>query len=1102
MASTQWQPWHQVVKLRDDLRTGELSLSLFAADLYEVARQRGSRRVYEDPHEFFALTYPTHNLRELAKDVAERLEGRSHKAVRQLELTYGGGKTHALITLYHLARQPAALPDLPAVHEFLEHIGFTPSPAMVAVLPFDKLDVEKGMEVAGPDGSESRWLRQPWSVLAYQIAGSDGLRLIHAEGLDEERVSAPAENLLRDLLSMPGREGKGTLVLIDEVLMFAREKIGFEPAWRGTLLNFFQYLTQAATGVDRCAVVASLLATDPRKSDTLGKELTHDLYAIFRREREQAVEPVVKEDVAEVLRRRFFTPESIGRPDRFKPHVVAGLKGLFNLDEQSRRAGAAVEDRFLRSYPFHPDLTEVLYSKWTQLEGFQRTRGVLRTFALALRDAEAWDESPFVGPAVFLGKPNAAEISDGARELTIVAGTEEYEGKRQEWAGILQGELGKARAIQEDYPALKQREVEQAVLAIFLHSQPIGHKAVTRDLWLLVGPSRPDRIELEEGLKRWTDISWFLDEASIDTAAPTEDGRPGLPREWRLGTRPNLKQIHHDAVSGLEGSFVEAKVLDAIASTKSLSAGASAAGARVHLLPGGPRDVEDDGELHLVILGPKGASDSGKPSAEAERYITQTTGPDRPRVYQNAIVVVTPSRDGLAALRIAVQSYLGWEEVRSRLREQELDPVREQMLAGYVKSAKDDIPAAARSAYSVIVTLAESGDVQAFRMTGGDQGALFAAIKADPRARIQEAAVNAEAMLPGGPYDLWREGEVSRPMRDLVGAFAQFPYLPKMLSRKAVIETVAQGCQEGLFVLSARRPDGSRRTWWRIRPDDVAIKDPSLEVVLPDHAELASIEPAVLAPGVLPGVWTADGVCLLELEQYFVGGHVVMVPKDGYEEPLLVPCAKSVVIREAVGGAVAAGLVWLWSPPASLWCESVPPGVLNPTSVLRRPPEPVSPASLLQENLPNAWEGGATTGLALASTLSSAAGVALPWELMRRAIDDALRARFVELAPDSGAWPCDLPHAQQLKLRVPSGEMQPPGVRERPPGVRRATSELRPEELQDLADCIGEIVQTAAGLQFVVEVTLELGGKEPPQTEILDKVNAILGKIHPDLHLR
>ena len=121
-----WKPWHEVVKLRDDLRSGELPMHMFAADLYDVMMQRGLRPIYEDPRQFFALTFPTFNLRHLVRDVVLRLAGKNDKAVRQLELTYGGGKTHTLITLRHIVHDPKNLPDLPAVAEFVQEIGEKP----------------------------------------------------------------------------------------------------------------------------------------------------------------------------------------------------------------------------------------------------------------------------------------------------------------------------------------------------------------------------------------------------------------------------------------------------------------------------------------------------------------------------------------------------------------------------------------------------------------------------------------------------------------------------------------------------------------------------------------------------------------------------------------------------------------------------------------------------------------------------------------------------------------------------------------------------------------------------------------------------------------
>jgi hypothetical protein len=166
-----WTPWHRVVKLRDDVRTGELSLASFAADLHDVIMQKGERPLYEDPASFFALTYPTHSLRDLAKDVVMRLAGRNTKAIRQLQLTYGGGKTHTLITLRHLVHDPASLPQLPAIATFVSHIGVALPKARVAAMSFDKIDVDKGMEVRGPDGT-LRWLKHPWSILAFQLAGA------------------------------------------------------------------------------------------------------------------------------------------------------------------------------------------------------------------------------------------------------------------------------------------------------------------------------------------------------------------------------------------------------------------------------------------------------------------------------------------------------------------------------------------------------------------------------------------------------------------------------------------------------------------------------------------------------------------------------------------------------------------------------------------------------------------------------------------------------------------------------------------------------------------------------------------------------------------
>jgi hypothetical protein len=1103
MGNLKWKPWHQVVDLRDDLRTGELSLAIFAADLYEVAMQQGRRPIYEDPAEFFALTYPTYNLRELARGVVLRLAGKSDRAIRQLELTYGGGKTHALITLFHLVNDPALLPDLPAVQEFIQHIGVQPPKAQVVILPFDKLDVEKGMEVRGPDG-ELRWLKHPWSVMAFQIAGADGLRVLHAKGEDDERESAPAENLLLELLRIPEEQGLSLLILIDEVLMYTREKVGLQPEWRGRLINFFQYLTQAVTKVDACAMVASLLATDPRKSDKLGKELTQELYAIFRREREEGVQPVLKEDVAEVLRRRFFTPESIKDRATFRPHVLAALKGITALDEQTAKEGKAAEARFLQSYPFHPDLTEILYTKWTNLEGFQRTRGVLRTFALALRDAEQWDMAPLVGANVFLTAPGTAGLSEAARELTGIAETEDYEGKRQEWSAILLGELEKVQEIQQQ-EALLHREAERAVLATFLHSQPIGQKALTRELLVLLGQTRPDKITLEKALRRWTEVSWFLDEDVLQEGVQAAEADV-LPRAWRLGSRPNLTQMHHDACQNrVSLELTDAKLLEEIERLNSLTSGAKGAGVKVHNLSKSPSQVADDGEFHYVVLPLAAACDPGNPSELAQRFWTETTSPEKPRVNKNALVLVAPSPSGLEQARQAVLAYLGWQEVQAQLKKQDLakcDPLRWQMLLAKLNAAQKAIPGAIRQAYTTVITLSEKGEVEAFKVRVGSEP-LFAIIKADAHTRIQETAISAEALLPGGPYELWQAGETSRWLKDLVGAFAQHPHLPKMLNRQAILDTLVQGCVEGTFVFRLQRPDGSLYTSWRHQPEDALLKEPGMEVVLPEAATLSKLSSALLIPGELPGLWERKEDAFGEITQqavydYFAGAHVVQIQKDGYEEPVVIPEAPHEVVDEAVKSAVEGGELWLLSGPASIWSEEIPAGVLSSDARLLPPPEAISPTDLLQPNLPEAWPNEVTTALAIVAALSKRAGENLPWPLVRRALDAAFNYNYLTRTLDSGPWPCEYPGAQNVKVRIPTEPPEPPTTP--PPGVRVAEAELETHELQDLADNMGDLGKATAGCDMKLRVCIELSGD--PSDEVVEEANEVMAKASNTLQFK
>jgi hypothetical protein len=1103
--AAKWKSWHEVAQLRDELKTGELSMSMFAADLDEVILQKGNRSIYEDPAKFFSLTYPTYNLRNLARDVVRRLAGRSDKAVRQLNLTYGGGKTHTLITLFHLVNDPAALPDLPAVEEFRNHIdlgGDLPK-ARVAAISFDKLDLETGMEVVDPTGKIAR-LFHPWSLLAWQLAGKKGMETLNGGKGMAERDTAPAENVMMELLAIPNAEGVSSLILLDEVLMYARQKVAEDRGWLSKLQTFFQSLTQAAVKTDRCAIVASLLASDVSANDSLGQDIVTALKEILKRQEEEMVEPVVKEDVAEVLRRRLFKPCDAAE---MRTNAITAFKGVCAHDEALKREGAAAEKTFVESYPFHPFLTNILYSNWTGLPRFQRTRGVLRLFAIALRDAAKWDTSPLVGTNVFLRKKGEAGLSDSLRELANIANAQATDGQAISWEGILDRELGFAFDIQRDLSAIEHREIEQAVVTTFLHSQPIGHKASLRELRVTISPTNPDRIEIEKGLSRWAQDSYWLD----DKFTTTEGG--ALPEDWRLGNKPNLTQIHREKKRQVESdtSVIAVRLNKAVGDLKKLTEGASGLGVRTHTLPDKPSDIEDDGRFHFAILGPEAASESGKPSAFAKRFIDETTSAAKPRVYRNAVILAVSSKDGLEMVRSRIADLLAWEQVALELNDKvkngSVDAQRMQRLTVELEKAKKLVPDAIRQAWCMMVTVSEANDVQAFKLSITDDS-LFTTLKGDPRARLQETKITAESLLPDGPYDLWQEGDNLRRVKDLAGAFAQLPHLPKMLNATAILDTLVDGCVAGDFVLQLKRPDKTVRTWWRSRPDEDALKDSDLEVVLSRTAELSEIPTELLKVSVLHGLWGSKSeIPMSEIKAYFSGDTVVQIDRGGYMEGQQIPKATEDVVKTAVERAVEEGVLWLVSGPTSMWKEEIPQGILTDVARLLPPPETILAASILEGTIPDAWKGGKATVAGILAQVSSQRGGPLPWALLAQAVDGALRARLIELDPDSCPWPCDSISATKVVLKAVSGSGGfgggiAIGPIEAADNAYALRAYLKPNELQDLADSLSDLLEfeTKHGIAIRYLLSLEATADGAISEQARKELAEIMEKISDSFH--
>src|SRR5881275_2965015 len=171
------KPWYKVVTPREDLRDGKpLDASEFAVHLDQV-RDGRAPAVYQDPERFLERTFLTKGLTSVAAEVLRRLSGEKTEtsAVFNMATQFGGGKTHALTLLYHLARGGPKADKWTGVARVLEKAGISSVPeAATAVFVGTEFDSLTGR--GGNDGTPLR--KTPWGEIAFQLGGEKSFALV------------------------------------------------------------------------------------------------------------------------------------------------------------------------------------------------------------------------------------------------------------------------------------------------------------------------------------------------------------------------------------------------------------------------------------------------------------------------------------------------------------------------------------------------------------------------------------------------------------------------------------------------------------------------------------------------------------------------------------------------------------------------------------------------------------------------------------------------------------------------------------------------------------------------------------------------------------
>lgn len=368
---------------REEVLTGELRDEMFAARLKDVVEGHADP-IYQDPTIFFDNTFVTAGLRTLAQEVVGRLSGRKPSASPfvRLETSFGGGKTHSLIALLHLARGGS-----PSVPESLVSQSWLPSfPWKVAALVGNDIDPANGVT----HGSIK--VRTLWGELAWQLGGEEGYALVRES---DERLISPGVPVLEALVG-----DAPTLIMMDELARHYRTARAVATHEGHSNLSeqavaFLMAMIELASSRPNLSLVITLAESVDAfgiETEDIRRELNEAKKLSARQE--LIVTPTGENEISNVVNHRLFKSidtEEAKETARQYGAAYAGFesKGA-ELPVKALRAEYAEEIR--KCYPFHPELLSVLSRRVATIPNFQRTRGVLRLLARVVRNI--WDTRP------------------------------------------------------------------------------------------------------------------------------------------------------------------------------------------------------------------------------------------------------------------------------------------------------------------------------------------------------------------------------------------------------------------------------------------------------------------------------------------------------------------------------------------------------------------------------------------------------------------------------------------------------------------------------------------------------------------------------------
>ena len=627
-------PWREVIRPNQDIAQGSFQQAEFMAELQLVRDGRADTTQYGNPVSFFEHTYITPGIRALLVNCLKRLNGTGGDPVIQTKTGFGGGKTHSLIALYHLIHNADALVNpqpgtgsatAEQIRSILEEAGYVQNPdglGEIAVIdgtflaPTDQRKTEQGDP-----------LNTLWGVLAYELGQQAAYNII---GDAARQGTAPGGAQLDELFEYIGP----CVILIDELVNYIRNAGDA----KDNIYTFVQNLTQSVSRSSDTVMVITLPQSLAEAGGQAGAEAMGRLENILGRV-EAIWEPLAVNETFEVVRRRLFGPVI---DESAMNRTCEAFSRMYSNNRREYPQGTAEQnylERMKACYPIHPEIFDRLYSDWSSIQEFQRTRGVLRMLSSCVSRLYLGNNSNY------MIMPADIPLSDEALAnefIRLLPGN---------WRPVVsEADSDNSRTDHIDQESQRYGEVggaaRRVARTIFLGSASSGAIMGIDQRQVHLGAIQPGQgVPIyNEALNRMVGELYYLYQDN---------------ERYFFHAEENLNKVVTDRADRLPDKSVDDYIAHKLEEIRNRRLD-------VILYNSDTAEVPDTDSVRLVILPPS----MSLPTRSQE---TDTAGPealrivqwrgDAPRTRRNTLLFLTSKRDEVRNLRNEVRRHLAWDSV-------------------------------------------------------------------------------------------------------------------------------------------------------------------------------------------------------------------------------------------------------------------------------------------------------------------------------------------------------------------------------------------------------------------------------------------------------